>query len=144
MVMLLMHRPCLRTGRSISSILMILVMKVCPCPSPRAHNVSNCLFVAASNILVSGIIHSSRPIFGTQFHPEARGGPLDSAYLFDSYLDTVKAYKKSQAIFQPKRESRPSPMLVDILAKERVGVAPTIGMQNMRREPALVAAAAAA
>lgn len=93
---------------------------------------------------VSGIIHNSRPIFGTQFHPEARGGPLDSAYLFDSYLDTVKAYKKSQAIFQPTRESRPSPMLVDILAKERVGVAPTIGMQNMRREPAIVAAAAAA
>lgn len=105
---------------------------------------SNCLAAAASNTLVSGIIHNSRPIFGTQFHPEARGGPLDSAYLFDSYLDTVKAYKKSQAIFQPKKESRPSPMLVDILAKERVGVAPTIGMQNMRRESAVVAAAAAA
>lgn len=104
---------------------------------------SNFLSVAASNILALGIIHNSRPIFGTQFHPEARGGPLDSAYLFDSYLDTVKAYKKNQAIFQPKRESRPSPMLVDILAKERVGVAPTIGMENMRRASAPVAAAAA-
>ena len=35
-------------------------------------------------------------------------------------------------------------MLVDILAKERVGVAPTIGLENVRREAANVAAAAAA
>ena len=84
-----------------------------------------------------GIIHKSRPIFGTQFHPEARGGPLDSSYLFDSYLETVKAYKKNQAIFQPNRDTRPSPLLQDMLAKGRVGVAPTIGMQNMAEEARL-------
>ena len=77
------------------------------------------------------MIHKSRPIFSTQFHPEAKGGPLDSSYLFDAYLDSVKKHKGSQAIFSPKRDSRPSPLLVDILAKDRVGVVPTIGMDNM-------------
>ncbi len=78
-------------------------------------------------------MHTSRPIFGTQFHPEARGGPLDSSYLFDTYLESVSRYKKSQAIFQPERENRPSPLLVDLLAKERVGVVPTTGMENLMR-----------
>ena len=80
-----------------------------------------------------GIIHKSRPIFSTQFHPEARGGPLDSSYLFDSYLQSVARYKESQAIFQPNRDNKPSPLLKDLLAKERVGVAPTLGMENMAR-----------
>lgn len=79
----------------------------------------------------SGIIHKSRPIFGTQFHPEARGGPLDSSYLFDIYLDSVRKYKHNQSLFQPTRDNRPSPLLVDILGNERVGVVPTIGMTNM-------------
>ena len=77
------------------------------------------------------MIHKSRPIFSTQFHPEARGGPLDSSYLFDGYLDSVQKFKKNQAIFTPNRDNRPSPLLVDLLAKERVGVAPTVGMDNM-------------
>lgn len=78
-------------------------------------------------------MHKSRPIFGTQFHPEARGGPLDSSYLFDTYLESVGRYKRSQSIFQPKRDSRPSPLLVDLLSKERVGVVPTTGMENLLR-----------
>lgn len=76
------------------------------------------------------MIHKSRPIFSTQFHPEAKGGPLDSSYLFDIYLDSVQKYKHNQLAFHPQRESRPSPLLVDLLSKERVGVQPTIGMQN--------------
>lgn len=85
---------------------------------------------------VSGLIHKTRPIFSTQFHPEAKGGPQDSSYLFDSYLESVKKYKLSQTGLQPQRDSRPSPLLVDLLAKERVGVHPSAD--------APVAAAAAA
>lgn len=81
-----------------------------------------------------GIIHKSRPIFSTQFHPEAKGGPMDSAYLFDTYLESVQKYKQSQSVFQPTRDSIPSPLLVDLLSKERVGVAPTIGMSNMMQQ----------
>lgn len=71
-----------------------------------------------------GMIHTSRPIFSTQFHPEAKGGPLDSSYLFDAYLDSVKKYKGSQDVLKGGLDSRPSPLLVDLLSKERVGVAP--------------------
>ncbi|MCJ1298804.1 Multifunctional pyrimidine synthesis protein CAD [Hypocenomyce scalaris] len=88
-------------------------------------------FVNLNDSSNEGMIHKSRPIFSTQFHPEAKGGPLDSSYLFDAYLDSVQKHKGSQAIFSPKRDSRPSPLLVDILAKDRVGVVPTIGMDNM-------------
>jgi carbamoyl-phosphate synthase small subunit len=52
------------------------------------------------------------------------GGQMDSAYLFDMYLENVQRYKKNQAIFLSTKDSRPSQLLVDILSKERVGVAP--------------------
>ncbi|KAI9719640.1 MAG: Multifunctional pyrimidine synthesis protein CAD [Candelaria pacifica] len=81
-------------------------------------------FVNLNDSSNEGMIHKSRPIFSTQFHPEAKGGPLDSSYLFDAYLDSVKKFKQNQAVFQPNREGRPSPLLVDILAKERVDVRP--------------------
>ena len=90
-------------------------------------------FVNLNDSSNEGLIHKSRPIFSTQFHPEARGGPLDSSYLFDTYLESVARYKKSQTIFQPNRDNKPSPLLKDLLAKERVGVAPTLGMENMAR-----------
>jgi carbamoyl-phosphate synthase small subunit len=83
-----------------------------------------------SNLLL-GLIHKSRPIFSTQFHPEAKGGPLDSAYLFDIYLENVQKYKQSQSHSQPTRDSIPSPLLVDLLSKERVGVDLTQGIRNM-------------
>jgi carbamoyl-phosphate synthase small subunit len=89
-----------------------------------------------------GMIHKTRPIFSTQFHPEAKGGPLDSSYLFDIYLDSVLKYKNNQAIFHPRRDSRPSPLLVDLLPKDRVGVQPTIGMQNLAATAATATAAA--
>lgn len=71
-----------------------------------------------------GLIHKTRPIFSTQFHPEAKGGPLDSSYLFDAYLKSVHAYKDSQEVLKGGKDNRPSPLLVDLLAKERVGVRP--------------------
>jgi carbamoyl-phosphate synthase small subunit len=71
-----------------------------------------------------GMIHKSRPIFSTQFHPEAKGGPLDSSYLFDAYLESVKKYKTNQDVLKGGADTRPSPLLVDLLSKERVGVAP--------------------
>ncbi|KAL9610218.1 MAG: hypothetical protein Q9167_005067 [Letrouitia subvulpina] len=100
-------------------------------------------FVNLNDSSNEGIIHKSRPIFGTQFHPEARGGPLDSAYLFDSYIDSMQKYKHSQAVAQSGRDGRPSALLVDILAKDRVDVTPTTGMENLLRERNQMAAAAA-
>lgn len=79
-------------------------------------------FVNLNDSSNEGMIHKSRPIFSTQFHPEAKGGPLDSAFLFETYLESVRRYKRSQGLLQPLRDSRPSPLLKDLLAKERVGV----------------------
>lgn len=78
-----------------------------------------------------GLIHKSRPIFSTQFHPEAKGGPLDSAYLFDMYLDNIRKYKDSQSAISPSRQSLPNPLLVDLLSKERVGVDMPDGIKSM-------------
>jgi carbamoyl-phosphate synthase small subunit len=75
-----------------------------------------------------GMIHKSRPIFSTQFHPEAKGGPLDSSYLFDAYLQSVQEHKAQQDTLKGGKDNRPSPLLVELLAKERVGVAP--GMET--------------
>jgi len=85
-------------------------------------------FVNLNDSSNEGMIHKSRPIFSAQFHPEAKGGPLDSAYLFDAYIDSVGKYKKAQSSFQGGRDNKPSPLLVDLLSKERVGVHP--GLPN--------------
>ena len=50
------------------------------------------------------------------------------------YFENVQKYKDNQRAFNSKRDSIPSPLLVDLLSKERVGVAPTIGMANMMQQ----------
>lgn len=67
----------------------------------------------------TGMLHKTRPIFSTQFHPEAKGGPMDSSFLFDRYLQSVKMFKDSQKVY---KDNRPSGLLVELLGKERVGV----------------------
>ena len=43
-----------------------------------------------------GMKHLSKPFFSTQFHPEASGGPTDTAYLFDVFLENIKKSQKSK------------------------------------------------
>jgi carbamoyl-phosphate synthase small subunit len=47
------------------------------------------------------------------------------------YLDNIQKYKQTQASSQPNRDSIPSPLLVDLLSKERVGVDKPEGILNM-------------
>ena len=93
-------------------------------------------FINLNDSSNEGIIHKSRPIFGTQFHPEAKGGPLDSSYLFDQYLDSVKKYKTSQSKLRDVPDGM-NPALKANLPGERQGVVPTIGMLNVARAKAL-------
>lgn len=94
-----------------------------------------------------GMIHKTRPIFSTQFHPEAKGGPMDSSFLFDQYIEAVKQYRDTEKGLQPARDNKPSPLLQDLLAKERVGVETDHILRNMQvsgTAPTAAAAAAAA
>jgi carbamoyl-phosphate synthase small subunit len=40
-----------------------------------------------------GMIHAQKPFFSTQFHPEASGGPTDTAFLFDRFIELIKVSK---------------------------------------------------
>ncbi|MBW6499712.1 MAG: carbamoyl phosphate synthase small subunit, partial [Bacteroidales bacterium] len=37
-----------------------------------------------------GIRHREKPIFSTQFHPEASGGPTDTAFLFSQFIEMIE------------------------------------------------------
>ncbi|GMM30263.1 carbamoyl-phosphate synthase (glutamine-hydrolyzing) [Martiniozyma asiatica (nom. inval.)] len=50
-------------------------------------------FLNLNDLSNEGMIHKERPIFSVQFHPEAKGGPLDSSFLFDKYFELLNKYK---------------------------------------------------
>ncbi|TKR93417.1 hypothetical protein L596_007878 [Steinernema carpocapsae] len=41
-----------------------------------------------------GIVHSEKPFFSVQFHPEHTAGPTDMECLFDVFIDAVRRHKK--------------------------------------------------
>lgn len=47
-------------------------------------------FVNANDGSSEGIIHKYKPFFSVQFHPEAKGGPEDTEFLFDRFLSAIR------------------------------------------------------
>ncbi|KAF9083633.1 Multifunctional pyrimidine synthesis protein CAD [Mortierella sp. AD031] len=50
-------------------------------------------FVNANDGSNEGIRHQTKPFSSVQFHPEAKGGPQDTEYLFDDFLNLARAEK---------------------------------------------------
>lgn len=40
-----------------------------------------------------GLIHEYKPFFSAQFHPEGAGGPIDTEFLFDWFIQRIQQYK---------------------------------------------------
>lgn len=51
-------------------------------------------FINLNDQTCEGIRHRSQPVFATQFHPEASGGPTDTAFLFENFIDEIKKRKE--------------------------------------------------
>ena len=54
------------------------------------------MFVNVNDNTNEGIRHKSKPFFSTQFHPEASSGPVDTEYLFDDFIESVKKNKSAK------------------------------------------------
>lgn len=52
------------------------------------------LFINVNDNTAEGIKHKSKPFFSTQFHPEASGGPVDTEFLFDDFIESIEKAKK--------------------------------------------------
>jgi carbamoyl-phosphate synthase small subunit len=52
------------------------------------------LFLNLNDNTNEGMKHKSKPFFSSQFHPEATGGPVDTEYLFDEFIENVKKWAK--------------------------------------------------
>jgi carbamoylphosphate synthase large subunit/anthranilate/para-aminobenzoate synthase component II len=47
------------------------------------------LFLNANDLTNEGIVHTHKPFFSVQFHPEASGGPCDTGFLFEKFVGHV-------------------------------------------------------
>ena len=56
------------------------------------------LFTNINDETNEGMIHKTKPFFSTQFHPEASGGPTDTAFLFDKFIEMIRMNKKIDII----------------------------------------------
>ena len=49
--------------------------------------------INANDGTCEGVKYSNAPAFTVQFHPEACGGPHDTAYLFDEFIKLMEEHK---------------------------------------------------
>lgn len=74
-------------------------------------------FTNLNDLSNEGMIHKHQPIFSVQFHPEAKGGPQDTGFLFDKFFNNIEHYRDTNGL---NLQNIDNSLLVDILPKERV------------------------
>ena len=52
-------------------------------------------FINANDGTCEGICYTDEPAFSVQFHPEACGGPLDTNFLFDRFVELMDAVREA-------------------------------------------------
>ena len=67
------------------------------------------LFTNANDKSNEGIMHTSKPFFTAQFHPEAQGGPTDTAFMFDVFIDKMKNKNNAALSFPARKHAVPDP-----------------------------------
>lgn len=59
-------------------------------------------------VVSQGIMHDTKPVFTAQFHPEAKGGPTDTEFLFDAFISLIKNGKEANIVsVMPKKPAIP-------------------------------------
>ena len=64
------------------------------------------LFLNANDLTNEGIIHTSKPFFSVQFHPEACGGPKDTSFLFKDFINMVNGNPPEKVLLDPSMYAR--------------------------------------
>uniref|UniRef100_A0A8C6P7L3 Carbamoyl-phosphate synthase 1 n=1 Tax=Nothobranchius furzeri TaxID=105023 RepID=A0A8C6P7L3_NOTFU len=66
------------------------------------------LFINANDGTNEGIMHNTKPVFTAQFHPEAKGGPTDTEFLFDAFISLIQKGKDANIVsVMPKKPVLP-------------------------------------
>ncbi|VDM61201.1 unnamed protein product [Angiostrongylus costaricensis] len=55
------------------------------------------LFTNENDETNEGIVHTTKPFFSVQFHPEHTAGPSDSEFLFDVFVNAIRLRKSGKA-----------------------------------------------
>ncbi|BBM85200.1 carbamoyl-phosphate synthase (glutamine-hydrolyzing) large subunit [Candidatus Uabimicrobium amorphum] len=63
-------------------------------------------FVNANDNTNEGLIHNEKPFLAVQFHPEAKGGPTDTEFIFDMFLRKLRNEEPLEVACLPQ-PSRP-------------------------------------
>ena len=54
-------------------------------------------FINVNDRTCEGLWYKNIPVFSVQFHPEASGGPLDTVFLFDLFIEKMRMEKGEHA-----------------------------------------------
>lgn len=66
------------------------------------------LFLNANDLTNEGIIHTTKPFFSVQFHPEAFGGPQDTSFLFKNFTDMMRGFSPEKILLDSMIYNKPN------------------------------------